>query len=174
MRRLLLLLVTGLLVGCGTAPEPAAGGPGGGIAVPAGAQEATVVRPVDGDTVVLRGRGAGPLSSDPVRVRLLLVDAPETSQGPECFGTEAARRAGQLLPGGTLVRVQSDVEEVDRFGRPLLHVWNADGVAVGQALVREGYATVLVVGPNTAYLDDFRAAESAARERRLGLWSACR
>ena len=177
MRRLLLLFATGLLLlGCRASPDPAAERPGDrvGLAVPAGAQKATVVRPVDGDTVVLRGRGAGPLSADPIRVRLLLVDTPEVAKGPECFGPEAARRAEELLPVGTVVRVVADVEAVDRFGRPLLHVWNVDGIAVGEALLREGYATVLVVRPNTAYLDAFRAAETWAREQRLGLWSACR
>ena len=177
VHRLLLLLVAGLLLpGCGGPPDPGSERPGAGagLPVPGGAQEATVVRPVDGDTVVLRGRGAGPLSADPVRVRLLLVDTPEVAEGSECFGPEAAHRAEELMPDGTVVRVQADVEATDRFGRPLLHVWNAEGVSIGEALLREGYATVLLVGPNSAYLEAFRAAERSARGQRLGLWSACR
>ncbi len=150
-------------------PTPAAVG----IPVPAGAQAAVVVRPVDGDTVVLRGRGTGPLPARPTRVRLLLVDTPEVFTGPECFGPEAADRAEELLPDGSEVRVQADRDPQDRFGRPLLHVWNAVGVEVGQALLREGFATVLVVRPNTAYLQDYRVAEKEAEQAGRGLWSAC-
>ena len=172
--RLVLLLAAGLLTGCGTGlpgePAPVAAAPG--LPVPAGAQEATVVRLVDGDTVVLRGRGVGPLPADPTRVRVLLVDTPEVHSEQECFGQEASDRAAELLPEGAVVRVEADRDPVDRFGRALLHVW-ADGVNVGEALVREGYASVLVVRPNERYLDAFERAEVQARDADLGLWGAC-
>lgn len=158
-----------LLPACTTPVAP----PIARIPVPADAQSAVVVRPVDGDTVVLRGRGSGPLPARPTRVRLLLVDTPEVGTGPECFGPEAANRAEQLLPDGSEVRVQADRDPKDRFGRPLLHVWNDAGVEVGQALLSEGFATVLVVRPNTAYLRAYRDAERQAEQAGRGLWSAC-
>jgi micrococcal nuclease len=142
--------------------------------VPAGAQEATVVRLVDGDTVVLRGRGVGPLDARPTRVRVLLVDTPEVHSEQECLGKQAAARAQALLPEGGQVRVQADRDPEDRFGRALLHVWNADGVNVGEALVREGLAEVLQLDPNELYLDAFEAAEDEARSAQRGLWDVCR
>ena len=167
--RLWLLAVVVALSGC-TAPGPAEPG----IPVPAGAQEATVVRPVDGDTVRLRGRGVGPLDAEPARVRVLLIDTPEVHTERECFGQEAADRAAELLPEGSRVRVQADRDAEDRFGRPLLHVWNADGVNVGEALVREGFAEVLFLRPNDRYLGAFEAAEREARGAGRGIWTACR
>lgn len=170
MHRCLLLTVL-LVAGCATsAPAPAQAG----LPVPAGAQEATVVRLVDGDTVILRGRGVGPLEAEPTRVRVLLVDTPEVHNQQECFGEEASRRAGELLPDDVQVRVQADRDPEDRFGRALLHVWNADGVNVGEALVREGFATLLQIDPNELYLGQFEAAEAEARGARRGLWNACR
>ena len=59
-----------LLVGCSADPPPSVGAEPG-LRVPAGAQQASVVRGVDGDTVVLRGRGSGPLPAEPTRVRVL-------------------------------------------------------------------------------------------------------
>ena len=165
------ILVMLLVTAC--APPAAPTAVTAGIPVPATAQSATVVRPVDGDTVVLRGRGTGPLPARPTRVRLLLVDTPEVFTGPECFGREAADRTEELLPDGSEVRVQADRDPQDRFGRPLLHVWNAAGVEAGQALLRGGFATVLVVRPNTAYLQDYREAERKAEQAGRGLWSAC-
>ena len=169
--RLRLLAVAVALSGCAAqTPAPAETG----IPVPAGAQQATVVRLVDGDTVQLRGRGVGRLEAEPTRVRVLLIDTPEVHDGRECFGPEAADRAAELLPEGSSVRVQADRDPEDRFGRPLLHIWNADGVNVGEALVREGFAEVLFLRPNDRYLGAFEAAESEARGAGRGIWTACR
>ena len=70
------------------------------------------------------------------------------------------------------MRVEADRDPEDRFGRSLLHVW-ADGVNVGEALVREGFATVLQLDPNERYLGQFERAERQARDAGRGLWSAC-
>lgn len=172
MSRPAALLLALALAGCATPSEPAPAE--GGIPVPADAQEARVVRVVDGDTVQLHGRGVGPVPAERTRVRVLLVDTPEVYDESECFGPEASARAGELLPDGSIVRVQADRDPTDRFGRSLLHVWNADGVNVGEALVREGYATVLQIDPNRRYLKQFEQAQDQARAAGRGLWSACR
>lgn len=145
----------------------------GGIPVPADAQEAVVVSVADGDTVRLRGRGAGPVPGDESRVRVLLVDTPEVNQGVECFGPEASERTKALLPRGSTVRVAADRDLEDRFGRLLLHLWTEDGVNVGESLVADGYATVLQIDPNRRYLDVFQRREDEARAAGRGLWSAC-
>ena len=164
------------LTGCAPLGEGSsiATAPTGELPVPAGAQEATVVRGVDGDTVVLRGRGVGPLPAEPTKVRLLLVDTPEVFNGEECFGQEAADRAAALLPDGAQVRVEADRDERDRYDRVLLHVWTEAGVHVGADLLRGGYASVLLVEPNDRYLDELEALEAEARAAGRGLWSACR
>ena len=167
--RPVLLLLAALLTGCTAAAPPVAGLP-----VPAGAQEATVVRGVDGDTVVLRGRGSGPLPAEPTKVRILLIDTPEVFEQPECFGEQAAERTAALLPDGARVRVEADRDEQDRFGRTLLHVWNADGVHVGGELLRGGQDTVLFLRPNDRYLEQLEELEEQARVAGRGLWSACR
>ncbi|MEO6205861.1 MAG: hypothetical protein ABIO67_10845, partial [Mycobacteriales bacterium] len=68
----LLLAVTGC-----ASTAPAARVPGG-LVVPEGAQQAVVVRHTDGDTIVLRGIGTGPLPGGAdTKVRVLEVDTPE-------------------------------------------------------------------------------------------------
>lgn len=144
------------------------------LPVPADAQQAVVVRITDGDTVVLRGRGTGPLTGEPTRVRVLLVDTPEVHPEQECFGPEASARTAALLPPGSGVHVQADRDPTDRFGRTLLHVWTPGGDNLGEVLVAEGYATVLQIDPNRRYLEQFEAREREARRAARGLWSACR
>ncbi len=140
---------------------------------PPDTQPARVERHVDGDTLVLTGRGPGVLPPRPTRVRLLQIDTPEVFQQPECYGQQAAERTAQLLPVGAEVRVQADVDPQDRFGRTLLLAWTQDGTSVQEVLLAEGMARVLAVGRNRAGLQELRAVERQARRERRGLWGAC-
>jgi len=132
----------------------------------------TVVRVVDGDTVVAH------LPGGDERVRLIGIDTPESvdpRRPVECFGKEAARRTGELLPKGTEIRLERDVEARDRYGRLLAYVYRVDdGTFINLALAEEGYADVLTIPPNIAYADRFAAAVAGAREYGRGLWQACR
>jgi micrococcal nuclease len=135
--------------------------------VPRDAVAATVVRVVDGDTVVLRIGGRR------LRVRLIGVDAPETWLRHDCFGAEATRELRRLIPPGSRVRAAGDAEPYDRYGRRLLYLWTARGVFVPAALIRTGFARALPIPPDTSHATTFREAEDTARRARLGLWRAC-
>jgi micrococcal nuclease len=157
----LILLVLSLTVtACGGDPSPSE---------PAG--EATVVRVVDGDTIVVR------LAGGEEHVRLLGIDTPESvdPRSPvECFGEEASRRAQELLPAGSTVRLERDVEARDRYDRLLAYVHRADDeLFVNLAMVEEGYATVLTYPPNVTHAGAFDAAAADARRSGRGLWGAC-
>ena len=167
------LLVTACRAG--TSPPSAAGGGPADLVlpVPGDAQLAIVVRHVDGDTLVLRGQGAGPLAATPTRVRLLQVDTPEVGPRQECFGPEAAGRLAALLPVDAPVRVAADLDPLDRYGRSLLLLWDEDGRNVQELLVAEGAATVLAVGRNRRALGELEAVQAQARRDRRGLWGAC-
>jgi micrococcal nuclease len=147
--------------------KPSPGGDGGGAA----AGEATVVRVVDGDTVVVEVGGATE------SVRLIGIDTPESvarDRPNECYGTEAADRLRALLPPGTAVRLTRDVEPRDVYDRLLAYVQrSADGMFVNAAQVAGGYAEAKHYPPNTAHRDEFEQAERTARQAGLGLWSAC-
>jgi micrococcal nuclease len=157
----------------GTAPpadrrDGAAGTAGAG----GGPGDAVVERVVDGDTIVVRLA-----DGTEERVRLIGVDTPETkhpSRPVECFGREAAAFTASLLPEGTRVRLERDVEPRDQYGRLLAYVHRADdGLFVNRELLAQGYAAVLTVPPNVAHTDEFVAAARQAREEGRGLWSAC-
>ena len=154
----LLLAVTG----CG---DPGASGATG---TPG---RATVVRVVDGDTVVVR------LGGREEHLRLIGIDTPESvdpRKPVQCFGREASRRLKALLPEGTVVRIERDVEQRDHFGRLLGYLWRAgDDLFVNRAMVADGFAHPLSIPPNVAYGGQFAAAAAAARTSGLGLWRAC-
>jgi len=138
---------------------------------PAAARPPTVVRVVDGDTVVLRIAGATE------RVRLIGIDTPETVKPDtpvQCYGPEASAHLKHLLPPGTPVRVRRDAEARDRYGRLLLYLWRAsDGRFVNLEIAADGFGRPLTIAPNTAHRADIAAAASRAEASGRGLWRSC-
>lgn len=132
--------------------------------------EGRVTRVVDGDTVHVR------LAGRDERVRYIGIDTPESVKPGtpvQCFA-EAASARNRRLVAGEAVRLRTDVESRDRYGRLLAYVYRRrDGLFVNAALVREGFATILTIPPNVAQAERFRALERAARRGRRGLWRAC-
>lgn len=148
-----------LLCGCAHQHAPVADG------------RATVVRVIDGDTIVVHlGGGAE-------TVRVLGIDTPETHKPDtpvECYGPEASDRMTALLPRGTVVRLVRDVEARDRYGRLLAYVYrDSDGLFIDLRMVQEGYAGTLIIAPNLAHRAELEAAVAAAQQAKRGLWQAC-
>src|ERR1700712_4979289 len=89
---------------------------GGTVARPT---PATVIRAIDGDTVVVRTS-----SGRTETVRLLGIDTPETHdprKPVQCFGPEAAAYTKRELTGRA-VRLQPDLGARGNDGRPLAHL----------------------------------------------------
>jgi micrococcal nuclease len=132
---------------------------------------ATVVSVVDGDTIVARVRG------DDERIRLIGIDTPETKKPNtpvQCFGPEASNFTKHLLPPGTRLYLERDVEARDKYGRLLAYVYRADdGLFVNLRIARDGFARLLTFPPNVAHVDDFVAAARAAERDDIGLWAGC-
>lgn len=133
---------------------------------------ATLKGVVDGDTIDIA------IGGKTERVRLIGINTPETkhpTKGVECYGPEASAYTEQLLPKGTKLRVERDVEARDKYGRLLLYVYIANSnVFVNMDLVMNGYARPMVFEPNTAHKVDFAQAATQAELRNVGLWQACR
>ena len=161
-----------VLTGCSNAPDAIlptrATGATGATVVEA---NAVLDRVVDGDTIVVE------IDGQRETVRLIGIDTPETvkpNSPVECFGPEASAEAKRLLPEGTAIRLERDVEARDDYDRLLAYVYRAeDGLFVNLALVETGYATLLPFPPNVAYVDDFVTAAEPAEAGDLGLWAGC-
>lgn len=137
--------------------------------VPSKAQQATVERVVDGDTIWVT---IGP-SRARQKIRILEIDAPETNLPTgqvECGGLEAAAFARQELPVGSSVHLLGDREDRDQYGRYLRYVWDEDGEPYNEKAVRLGYARAIFFPPNDLYIARIRAAESEARLAQRGIW----
>lgn len=129
-----------------------------------GPSSALVTRIVDGDTIELESG---------VKIRYLMVNAPETTSGHnDCFGTEAVTFNTDLVLN-KMVDLSYDVECEDRFGRTLAYV-TVDGVEVNSRMLERGYGCLLHIPPDgDSRLTEFKALESAAKAANRGLWGAC-
>lgn len=143
------------------------------------AERATVVRVVDGDTLVVSVEGAEH------KVRLIGVDAPESVSPDEARncpeGALASDFAKSLLPAGEEVWLVADESDEDRYGRLLRYVWLDDPAEADAAesmanavLVAEGYAQAKDYPPDTAFSALFHRLAGEAADAGKGvsaLWA---
>lgn len=150
-RRLAFVLLC--LSGC-AAPESKCG--------PATAEVQSVI---DGDTLEL---------SDGRRLRLLLVDTPETTQGKnDCYGQDAKAFTVAQVTGKTLSLTYDEASCTDRFGRTLAYV-KVGQLDLNAELAKQGLACFLFVKPGgEARQDELQTYEAEARTNRTGMWGSC-
>ncbi|MDP9370421.1 MAG: thermonuclease family protein, partial [Chloroflexota bacterium] len=148
--------------------------------IPAGALKATVVRAINGNTIVVERAG------ERQTVYLRLVDAPASHRSSvECFGKEATNRLRVMLPKGRTIYLERDPSDPGGAGSLLRYVW-FKGIKGGvylanEIMVREGYA---ILDDNQAILDEaatqgrgldrLRTAQEAAAAKQAGWWTTCR
>ncbi len=121
-----------------------------------------VVSVLDGDTIVVEGVGT---------VRYLGIDTPELHhprRPVERFAARAAAMNRRLVAGRT-VRLETDIEERDAYGRLLAYVY-VGTVMVNARLVAEGMAEQYPFAPNTRHRALFAGLEREAIGRRRGQW----
>ncbi|WP_102345493.1 thermonuclease family protein [Bacillus sp. Marseille-P3661] len=128
---------------------------------------AVVTNVVDGDTFDIM------INNKEERVRLLLVDTPETkhpSKPVQPFGKEASQFTRDILEGKE-VMVELDISERDKYGRLLAYIW-VDGKMINEMLLEKGLARVAYVyAPNTKYVDSFYDIQKQAQKAAVGIWS---
>lgn len=119
----------------------------------------TVLAVIDGDTIEL---------TSGKRVRLVGIDAPEM-QG--CFANEAKEEVVRLVSQKT-IRLEKDISDVDKYGRLLRYIY-VDNLFLDDHLVRQGFARVMGIPPDTKFYGQLKVAEQEAREQKRGLWGTC-
>ncbi|BBO73566.1 nuclease [Desulfosarcina widdelii] len=117
----------------------------------------------DGDTIILK---------DGRHVRYIGIDTPEVAH-ENCLAEpmgEAAKAFNRELVIGSRMRLETDREEKDRYGRVLAYVYREDGLFVNAELLRNGFAHVLYRFPNTARTDELLDAQRESMEQGRGIW----
>jgi len=88
-------------------------------------------------------------------------------------GALAKTKLEELLAMGTVVQLELDVENRDRYGRALAYVRHAN-VFVNREMARSGMAAVSIYPPNVKQVEVIRAAVDSARASRRNVSSSVR
>ena len=129
----------------------------------------SIKRISDGDTVVIQDE-----SDKQYKIRFIGIDAPESRnvckrKQVQVFGSEAKNHLKKLL-FNKKIRLEFDVQKIDRYGRTLAYVYLENGLFLNQYLLAKGYARIATFPPNIKYVDVFRKSEEKARRNKIGMW----
>lgn len=102
------------------------------------------------------------------KVRLIGIDTPELRIGE--FGATARDFTRSLLQGRP-VKLVYDQERYDKYGRSLAYVYLKDETLVNARLLKEGYARVMIIPPNTTHAADFDELQGEAQAKQIGIWA---
>ena len=133
----------------------------------------------DGDTIVAtKGNG------EAITIRLIGINTPEsvapdeytekTGKENNDYGKLASKHAKELFKDADILYLEYDLGTTDPYGRALAYIYfsengNLDDMA-NAIMIRDGYASVMTIEPNTKYASDFQTLQNAAKELKVGLW----
>lgn len=132
----------------------------------------------DGDTIGCDFNQNHHIDGPEERVRLLGIDAPETSHSAknktgvdEPYAQEAKKYLDKLAWHHT-VYLQYDVKPVDKYNRKLAFVSldEAGKDQLNAKMLESGFTKLLFIPPNGRYLNLYTKAESTAQKKHVGLW----
>jgi micrococcal nuclease len=120
-------------------------------------------------------------------VRLIGIDTPESRLNKRAekqaersavdtdtimkLGERATGAVREMVPVGSRVRIEFDVEKRDHYGRLLGYVYLPDGRMLNEKILLMGYGKLLTVSPNLRHLELLRKAAAEGRSAQRGLWS---
>ena len=132
------------------------------------AQQATVIRVIDGDTFEVRLR-----NNHKYNVRLLGVDSPELAKGKRVaqpFANEAKAFSEQQLLGKIVQLSNDGKKNAFSFNRRLVYI-NIDGNDYGEMLLTAGMARAYRKQHKATKTPKYILLEEEAKVNKRGLWN---
>lgn len=125
-----------------------------------------VLSVVDGDTVKAR------IDGESVTIRIIGIDAPESTIKNECYGNESSKKAKEFL-SGKWIKIESDSSQdnIDKYGRSLRFVYFDQGTDFGKRMIEEGYAYEYTYDEPYKYQKDYKFMQDYAKRNSHGLWA---
>lgn len=118
----------------------------------------------DGDTLhLIDGR----------KIRLIGINTPELARdnkAAEDYAVEAKNALKDLFKKDKSIALVYGKDKTDRYGRLLAHAHLVDGQNVQALLLSQGYASAIVIPPNTQFAGCYLEVENTARCNQAGLW----
>jgi endonuclease YncB( thermonuclease family) len=123
------------------------------------------VQVVDGDSLRLHRVGQAQQ-----QLRLAAVNTPEFTPKPEPLAVDAQRKLQQLVNSADELYWLKGLEEKDRYGRALGHLFLPDGRNIAAELVAEGLGFAIAMEPNLRYSPCVFKVQQQAKANKKGIW----
>ena len=129
--------------------------------------EVTLNRVIDGDTAVFNM----PNNDEPVTVRFLAINTPESTSKVEPYGEEASKFTEEKLKNSKKIVLEYDNNstETDKYNRQLAWIW-VDDELLQDLLIENGLAKVDYIYGNYKYVDLLEDKEEKAKTSKIGIW----
>lgn len=124
-----------------------------------------VAKVYDGDTIRL---------TDGRKIRLIGINAPELAKGQrpaEPLATAARQALQSLLSRTAKIGLIKGIDQNDRYGRVLAHIFAQNGENITATLIARGFGFAISVAPNVRLQRCYFSAEASARARQAGIWN---
>ena len=126
---------------------------------------------IDGDTIKIK------VGDNEVKVRLLQVDTPESKHPDESKNVPMGKKATEFTANflkNKKVRLETDVEPYDKYGRLLAYVYVKDDkgneICLNQALIENSLAKTVKYGKNIKNYEKYLEIERKLRDKKQGIW----
>ena len=112
-----------------------------------------------------------------IKVRLLLVDTPETQDVgvPDCYGPEAKEFTSKFRFHPVKLAYESKTDCKDHYDRYLAYVTPTDmesDKSINEQLIANGFARVCRIECDESRYEEFAELETEAKDSDVGLWNA--
>ena len=136
-----------------------------------------VEKVIRGDTIILESgekiRLIGIEASDPPRAKNIPTDPYGFPIKQEVDPTTPIAEQSYEFVRGLLedhyVRLESDVQKTGEQSETLAYVFLDDGTFVNEEILKQGFANLKIIPPNTKYIEKFQNAYQEARREKRGL-----
>lgn len=129
--------------------------------------EVTFNRAIDGDTAVFNI----PNYDEPVTVRFLAINTPESTSKVELYGKEASEFTKEKLKNSKKIVLEYDNNstEMDKYNRRLAWIW-VDDELLQELLIENGLAKVDYIYGNYKYVEQLEEKQEKAKSSKIGIW----
>lgn len=129
--------------------------------------EVTLNRVIDGDTAVFNMSN----NDEPVTVRFLAINTPESTSKVEPYGKEASKFTEEKLKNSKKIVLEYDNNstETDKYNRQLAWIW-VDDELLQELLIENGLAKVDYIYGNYKYVNLLEDKEQKVKKSKIGIW----
>ena len=128
-----------------------------------------VYKVIDGDTFYCYD-----INNNEIKIRLIGIDTPETrnrfKKKKGYYGEEAKQYLTHLILNKQ-VKLEFDIDKYDQYQRFLAYAYTMDEQFINAELVKNGYARIMTIQPNSKYANLFYDLQLKARADKKGLWA---